>query len=182
MLKILCRACFSNIMAIAYRDALSVEIRHLNALMDRRLALADQEVDRCLLARCKKESGMTSDPLYVLLSLKLRRPPSVATSRCSTYKMRALRPRNARPPPMLRKLDGKLADTPDAVAQRWIEHFSGDLAGSVTSFGYLQEDARHRRMAREVMSMEPPSLDEVLDVFFRVCVPKARHWGKMRCH
>ena len=54
------------------------------------------------------------------------------------------------------------------MARRWVDHFSSELSGSPSAFEALQARAHTNRMVREGVSLQPPSLDEVLHVL-RAC-------------
>ena len=84
-------------------------------------------------------------------------------------KPKKFRRKGMEPLPQLRQRDGTLCPTPEAVRDRWLEHFSSLEGGSVQSPTALVQDCISRQSRRchsmLISSSELPSLVDMVDAF-----------------
>jgi hypothetical protein len=110
-----------------------MEIQSAKVLMDQRMALLSLFGFR----QQTRKQALAQQGWRTFVRLLATEAAAVARSgemRIFYVKIDALKPAKKRALPMLKRLDGSMAQTPEAIAARWVEHYADELAGVDTSF------------------------------------------------
>ena len=110
------------------RCSLDVEIQQMRIKLDHHMAMLHRVTNQCLRI---KDKSVRDDSRALVVSHITAAASAAGHGRMKDVyaNLRRLQPWAARPLPMLKLADGSFAQSPQAIAARWLAHFSGILGG-----------------------------------------------------